>query len=90
MDLGVEGLGSAGAYAGTHDNETAVGWWKDSAGDVDREYLAAYTGSEGAPDDIAWLFIRQAFSSVSHTSIVMMQVRPSSLPACCRRTGSSR
>ena len=53
-----------------------MGWWKDSAGDVDREFLAAYVGAEDAAEDIAWLFIRQAFASVSRTSIVMMQVTP--------------
>ena len=53
-----------------------MGWWKDSAQDVDRKFLAAYTGSaDVAQEDIAWLFIRQAFGSVSRTSIVMMQVR---------------
>ena len=58
--------------AGTHDNETAVGWWKDSAGDQDRGYLGDYLGSDGA--DIAWDFIRAAFASVSRVTIVMMQV----------------
>ena len=46
---------------GTHDNETAVGWWKDSATEVDRAYLKQYMDSDGA--DIAWLFIRAAFAS---------------------------
>lgn len=58
-------------YPGTHDNETALGWWKDSATDVDREYLLKYLHTDGS--DIAWLFIRSAFSSVSHTAIVLMQ-----------------
>ena len=60
-------------HAGTHDNETAVGWWADSATDVDRAFLKKYSGSGG--DDIAWLFIRAAFASVSRTSIVLMQAR---------------
>ena len=59
--------------AGTHDNETAVGWWKDSATEEDRAYLKKYLNTEG--DDIAWLFIRSAFSSVSRTAIVLMQAR---------------
>jgi 4-alpha-glucanotransferase len=58
---------------GTHDNETAVGWWKDSATEEDREYLLKYMESDGS--DIAWLFIRSSFSSVSRTAIVLMQVR---------------
>jgi 4-alpha-glucanotransferase len=64
----------AGSWgAGTHDNETAVGWWKDSATDVDRAFLQQYMDSDG--DDIAWLFIRSALASVSRTSIVLMQAR---------------
>ena len=49
-----------------------MGWWKDSAGDQDRDYLGDYLGSDGA--DIAWDFIRAAFASVSRVTIVMMQV----------------
>ena len=60
-------------HAGTHDNETAVGWWADSATDVDRAFLEKYTGGGG--EDIAWLFIRSALASVSRTSIVLMQAR---------------
>jgi len=67
--------------AGTHDNETAVGWWADSAGARDRAYVAAYLGSDGS--DIAWDLIRAAFASVSRTSIVMMQARgAASTPRC--------
>lgn len=57
---------------GTHDNETAAGWWMDSAGAQDREYLTAYLGSDGK--DVAWDLIRAAYASVSRTTIVMMQV----------------
>ena len=57
---------------GTHDNETAAGWWKDSAGAQDREFLTAYLGSDGR--DVAWDLIRAAYASVSRTTIVMMQV----------------
>ncbi len=58
--------------SGTHDNETALGWWKDSATDEDKEYLLKYLDTDGS--DIAWLFVRSAFSSVSRTAIVLMQV----------------
>jgi 4-alpha-glucanotransferase len=60
-------------YVGTHDNETAVGWFADSANAQDKKYLQAYLGSDGK--DIAWDFIKSAMGSVSNTSIVMMQVR---------------
>lgn len=69
--------------AGTHDNETAVGWWKDSAGELDREYLSDYLGSDGA--DIAWDLIRASFASVSRVTIVMMQVRVYTLCKCEER-----
>lgn len=59
-------------YPGTHDNETAVGWWRDSATPVDKAYLEAYLGSDGS--DLAWDFIRAAMESVSKTSIFLMQV----------------
>jgi 4-alpha-glucanotransferase len=60
-------------YVGTHDNETAVGWFADSANAQDKKYLQAYLGSDGK--DVAWDFIKSAMCSVSNTSIVMMQVR---------------
>jgi 4-alpha-glucanotransferase len=58
-------------YPGTHDNETAVGWWASSATAVDKRYFTAYMGSDGS--DVAWDFIRAAMASVSNTSIIMMQ-----------------
>lgn len=63
-------------FAGTHDNETMVGWWQDSATERDKNYLKQYTGVQEV-SDIAWLLLREAFKSVSRTSIVMMQVKSS-------------
>ena len=63
---------------GTHDNETAAGWWKESAGAQDRKYLTAYLGSDGK--DVAWDLIRAAYASVSRTTIVMMQVPHTCFP----------
>ena len=60
-----------------------MGWWKDSAGAPDREYLSAYLGSDGA--DIAWDFIRASFASVSRTTIVMMQVGAGHFRRCEHR-----
>jgi 4-alpha-glucanotransferase len=59
-------------YPGTHDNETAVGWWKGSANAQDKQYLKAYLGVDGS--DIAWDFIKAAMASVSQTTIFLMQV----------------
>ncbi len=58
--------------AGTHDNETAVGWWKDSATKVDKDYLTKYLNTDGK--DIAWDFIRSVYSTVSRTSVILIQV----------------
>lgn len=64
---------NAFCYVGTHDNETALGWWQDgSANAQDRAYLEAYLG-EDAARDVPGAFLRSAMSSVARTSIVMMQ-----------------
>lgn len=49
-----------------------MGWWKDSATKKDRDYLTKYLNTDGS--DIAWDFIRSAYSSVSRTSIILIQV----------------
>lgn len=64
--------------AGTHDNETAVGWFKGSANATDKKYLTAYMCTEGK--DIAWDFIREAMNSVARTAIFPLQAR---LLRCC-------
>jgi 4-alpha-glucanotransferase len=58
-------------YPGTHDNETSVGWWKDSAQKQDKDYLQRYMNTDGK--DIAWDFIWEAYKSVSRTSIMLLQ-----------------
>lgn len=67
---------------GTHDNETVVGWWKDSAKDSEKEYIKRYLNTDGK--DIAGDFMREAFKSTSKTSIVMLQVSsPSAYDTLC-------
>jgi 4-alpha-glucanotransferase len=56
------------AYTGTHDNDTAHGWFA-SADEVERARALAYLG-EG---DIAWAMIRAAYTSVAETAIVPVQ-----------------
>jgi 4-alpha-glucanotransferase len=64
---------NAFCYVGTHDNETAAGWWQGgSAGKEDKRYLAAYLGKE-ATADVPGAFLRAGMASVARTSIVMMQ-----------------
>ena len=66
---------------GTHDNETTVGWWNDSAQEAEKEYIKRYLHTSGK--DIAGDFMRESFKSVSKTSIVMLQVIPAMAVAAC-------
>ncbi len=56
------------AYTGTHDNDTAEGWFA-AADDVERARALAYLG-EG---DVAWNMIRAVYTSVAETAIVPVQ-----------------
>ena len=58
------------AYTGTHDNDTSRGWF-ESAPPEERRRAAEYLGA--TEPDVAWAFIRGAFSSVAETAIVPMQ-----------------
>jgi 4-alpha-glucanotransferase len=56
------------AYTGTHDNDTAHGWFS-SADEDERARAVAYLGS----DDVAWAMIRAVYTSVAETAIVPVQ-----------------
>jgi 4-alpha-glucanotransferase len=58
-------------YTGTHDNDTARGWF-DHAPDEERDNALSYLGSTG-PDDVPWGLIRAAYTSVAETAIIPMQ-----------------
>ena len=57
-------------YTGTHDNDTAVGWW-NSASESEKHYTRQYLNTDGK--DIAWDLIRAAWSSVANTAMAMTQ-----------------
>jgi 4-alpha-glucanotransferase len=57
-------------YTGTHDNDTANGWYA-SAPPNERQLAAAYLGPEC--DEISWALIRTAYASVAEMSIVPVQ-----------------
>lgn len=61
-------------YPGTHDNDTAIGWWQ-KATDTDKQFLARYSGyhSPEAIEDINWLLIRTALASVADLAILPLQ-----------------
>ena len=57
-------------YTGTHDNDTARGWFEGAA-DAERELARTYLGDDCR--DFAWALIRAAYTSVANTAIVPLQ-----------------
>ncbi len=57
-------------YAGTHDNNTSVGWWQHASA-AERAHVCDYLAISG--HDIAWDLIRAACASVADTAIHPMQ-----------------
>ncbi len=57
-------------YTGTHDNETAVGWYQN-ADEQERDHIRRYLAVSG--QDIAWDMIRIALASVADTAVIPMQ-----------------
>ncbi|MGC1307954.1 MAG: 4-alpha-glucanotransferase [Phormidesmis sp.] len=61
-------------YSGTHDNDTAIGWWETLRWE-EKQFLAQYLGY-GSPDDIQeinWLLIETALKSRADLAIVPLQ-----------------
>jgi len=61
-------------YSGTHDNDTAIGWWA-SASPAEKQQVAQYLGCDRPEDvpEINWTLIRMALSSVSDLAILPLQ-----------------
>ncbi|MEN9543420.1 MAG: 4-alpha-glucanotransferase [Pseudomonadota bacterium] len=62
-------------YTGTHDNDTARGWWH-GATERERGYAAAYLGTEQGPaseHNVHWAMIRVCWASVARIAICQMQ-----------------
>ncbi len=57
-------------YTGTHDNDTALGWWR-TAGDYERRAAEALLGR--CEDGVNWALIRLAQGSVAGLSVVPLQ-----------------
>jgi 4-alpha-glucanotransferase len=58
------------AYTGTHDNDTARGWW-DQAGERERRFAGSYLAC-GA-HDVHWAMIRALCNSVADLAIFPLQ-----------------
>jgi 4-alpha-glucanotransferase len=57
-------------YPGTHDNDTALGWYA-TAGEATRDHVRRYLRVGGA--EVAWDLIRAAYSAVSDIAVIPMQ-----------------
>ena len=57
-------------YTGTHDNDTAIGWW-NSADESEKHFTRQYLNTNA--QDIAWDLIRAAWASVANTAMTTAQ-----------------
>jgi 4-alpha-glucanotransferase len=60
-------------YTGTHDNNTARGWFEREAALEDRQRLSRYVGRELTAETVPWELIRLAMMSVADRVILPMQ-----------------
>ncbi|OYP33933.1 4-alpha-glucanotransferase [Rhodopirellula sp. MGV] len=61
------------AYTGTHDNNTAVGWFKNEMTAHEAGNLNQYVGHEVTADSVAWDLIKLIWESPSHVAIAPVQ-----------------
>jgi 4-alpha-glucanotransferase len=64
---------NAVVYTGTHDNNTARGWFENEAGEEDKRRLFSYLGREVSSSELPWEMIRMAMTSVTDVAIIPMQ-----------------
>ncbi len=57
-------------YTGTHDNDTAIGWYTRIP-EPERDFARRYMARDGS--DVAWDLIREAWRSVSVLAVTSMQ-----------------
>ena len=60
-------------YTGTHDNNTARGWFEEEASEEDKQRFFAYIGREVAASEVHRDLVRLAMTSVARASIIPMQ-----------------
>ena len=60
-------------YTGTHDNNTARGWFENEAPPETRERLFGYAGREVSIKDVPWELIRLAMMSVADRAVFPLQ-----------------
>jgi 4-alpha-glucanotransferase len=61
-------------YPGTHDNDTAIGWW-NKASDKEKQFVAKYLGYKSVAEitEINWKLIYMALASVADLAILPLQ-----------------
>ena len=60
-------------YTGTHDNNTARGWFENEASEADKKRLCDYVGQEVTADDVNVVLIKLAMGSVADLVLIPMQ-----------------
>jgi 4-alpha-glucanotransferase len=60
-------------YTGTHDNNTARGWFDNETSPQDRQRLSRYLGHEISGEQVSKKLIRLAMMSIANTVIIPMQ-----------------
>lgn len=58
-------------YSGTHDNDTSVGWYQQSATEHERDHFRRYMSTDGS--DAAWSMLVAAWRSVATMALVPLQ-----------------
>ena len=58
-------------YTGTHDNDTTVGWYHESATEYERDHFRRYARTDGK--DPAWTLIDMAWRSVAVMALAPLQ-----------------
>ena len=60
-------------YTGTHDNDTAVGWWRGSSTVRERINFAAYAGQEVTWENVSRVMAHMALASVAEIAVLPAQ-----------------
>ncbi|MGC3943391.1 MAG: 4-alpha-glucanotransferase [Chryseolinea sp.] len=60
-------------YTGTHDNNTARGWFRKELDKSSRERLSRYSGKRVNANNVAHVLIELAYKSVARTAMIPMQ-----------------
>jgi len=60
-------------YTGTHDNNTAAGWWKNETSECDRRRFRSYIGYDIRDEDVPERMLIMALSSHADLAVIPMQ-----------------